>query len=195
MKTNLSMLSTVLLVVAALTSLASARPALPEFPGQGSFADLLQDDIVVPPEWAGIFDVDLALYDCATDILLFAASQQDTICTGDSATDPGDDTELTFTCSGGFDGNTFSAVCDGSAEIEPGCTQTLVATYTGSLSGDTVTVVAVADITYSGATCVDVEDSCIRIETTSVRVGPEPPSCGQTPAESGTWSAVKDIYR
>jgi len=190
-KTRLTLLST----LTVLAILAGALPAAAaDSPLHLTLRDILaREDVVIPEAWSGIFDVDSETRDCDTNELLFADSYQDTICTGD-VIDFGDD-EVTFTCTGGFDGNTLAMTCTASTEVIPGCTANFDLSFDATLSGDVITSVNIMSITYEGAACGPIPDTCQRTEETSTRIAPEPEDCPSTATATTDWGTIKSLYR
>jgi hypothetical protein len=147
----------------------------------------------IPEEWMGVWDIQVELYDCETDQLLFSFAALDTICAGDPIEEP----ELeggTMECTGSADATTFTLQCEGSEEVEPGCIASYVHDQLTIRTGDEYTSVATLTVSYSGD-CGGVPDSCQRTEITGTRISDDPEPCGQTPVESWRWDTVRSLYR
>jgi hypothetical protein len=149
--------------------------------------------VEIPEEWLGIWELDLASYDCETDDLLFATTSFDTICPGNVFEEP-DPEDIPIECTGSADGSSYSLHCEGSEVIQPGCSANFVYDATGTRNGESYTSVAIVNISFTGD-CPLIPDSCQRIEITGTRIGSAPEPCGQTPVESWTWNTVRSLYR
>lgn len=167
-----------LALIAALTALVAAPAAA---------------DVIVPDEWVGVWELQIAAYDCETDALLFSSTEYDTICPGWGFSDPQDE-DIDLTCTGSADADSYLQQCSGSTEILPGCTVTYDFEATGSRTGDTYTSVTVIETVATGD-CMGFSGSCQRIEVTATRIDPTPPDCSETPAVAWDWSTVKQRYR
>jgi hypothetical protein len=150
-------------------------------------------DVEIPEEWVGVWELEIAVYECETNTLLFSTTDLDTICPGSVFEDP-DPEEMPLECTGSADADSYTTHCEGSLEVMPGCTMNFVYDVTGTRDGDTYTSVATTDITYSGD-CPDVPDTCQRTEVTGTRIGGAPNPCDGTPVEGRSWGTVKSLYR
>jgi hypothetical protein len=150
-------------------------------------------DVVVPEEWIGIWELEVAIYDCDTNALLFSSTQLDTICPGFAFTDPDPDS-IDFDCTGSANATTYTNHCEGSEEISPTCTMNFVYDVTGTRTGNSYTSVGVSTITYTGD-CPFVMDSCQRTEISGTRIATDPGPCESTPTENRPWATVKSYYR
>ncbi|HPF35185.1 MAG TPA: hypothetical protein P5571_07950 [Candidatus Krumholzibacteria bacterium] len=167
-----------LMLCAAVTALTAA-PALA--------------DVIVPDEWVGIWELQIASYDCDTDVLLFESTEYDSICPGWAFSDPVDE-EVEITCTGSANADGYEQHCSGSSEPLPGCTIDFAFDAAGTRTGDTYTAITTITTTATGS-CMGFQGSCQRIEVTGTRIDATPPDCSQTPAETWSWSAVKEGYR
>lgn len=149
--------------------------------------------VEIPEEWIGIWELDLAVYDCETDDLLFATTSIDTICPGTVFEEP-DPEDVTIECSGSADATSYTIHCEGSEEVIPGCTANFVHDASGTRNDGSYTSIATTTITFVGD-CPLIPDSCQRTEITGTRIGSAPEPCGQTPVESWTWATVRSLYR
>ena len=147
----------------------------------------------VPAEWLGVWEIDIAVYDCDTNDLIFQSAELDTLCPGDLFEAP-EDEEFTLTCSTSADANSFSDHCEGESEAFPGCTATFTYDATGTRTGETYTATTTTTISYVGV-CLGLEGSCMRTEITGTRIAGVPNPCGSTPNLEQSWGAVKSSYR
>jgi hypothetical protein len=152
----------------------------------------LQDGVVIPDEWAGIWEIDLIARDCETSAVLFQDTLLDTICPGSLVEDP--ESEYDIVCNGSAEGNTIIYTCEGSGEVLAGCTANYASESTTTLAGDGYESTGTVTITYVGA-CFSIPSSCTRYEQTARRVAAAPPDCESTPVEADSWGAVKSLYR
>lgn len=172
-------LKTCLVVCLLLTAGLSAAPAAA--------------DVIVPEEWVGIWEIQVATYDCDTNDLLFSTTVYDTICPGWAFADP-DQEEIDLTCTGSADANSYSQHCEGSSTPFPGCEMSFVFDGTGSRTGDTYTAITTTSSTFVGA-CFSIPDSCSRTEVTGTRIDDTPDQCTETAEDQVSWSALKGHYR
>ena len=150
-------------------------------------------DVVIPEEWFGVWELQVASYDCDTNELLFSSTQLDTICPGEVFEDP-DPGDVDVTCTSSANATSYTIHCDGSGEALPGCTINIVFDTNGTRTNDGYTAISTVTFTYVG-NCLGIPDSCTRTEVTGTRIsGPTEP-CESTPVENTTWAAVKAYYR
>lgn len=152
-------------------------------------------DVVVPDEWFGVWQLDIASYDCDTNELLFSSTNLDTLCAESVFEDP-DPGSVQATCTNSANATSYTIHCEGSEPVPgfPACTANFVYDATGTRSGDGYTAISTSTITYEGE-CFGIPNSCSRTEVTGTRIaGPDGP-CESTPTESQTWSTVKAYYR
>jgi hypothetical protein len=150
-------------------------------------------DTEIPEEWIGIWELDIEVYDCETNGLLFSSTTLDTICPGSVFEDP-DPGEVTIECTGSADANSYTTNCEGSEEVTPGCTMNFVYEISGTRNSNSYTSTGTTTITYTGD-CPLIPDSCQRVEITGTRTSTDPGPCEATPVESRLWSTVKSYYR
>lgn len=151
-------------------------------------------DQEIPEEWVGIWEMDIAIYDCDTNALIFSTTSLDTICPGSAFEDP-DPGDITIECTSSADANTYTNHCEGSEVVIPGCTATFVFDLTGTRNGDSYTQVGTTMVTYAGAACGLFPDSCQRMEVSGTRSNNDPGPCESTPVEGRPWATVKSYYR
>lgn len=77
--------------------------------------------------------------------------------------------------------------------VLPDCSFTMSFVSDGTRTGDTSTGVSINTLTYTGSGCF-FEDTCTRLETSSVRTS-DNPDCEATPVASASWGAIKSVYR
>lgn len=150
-------------------------------------------DTEIPAEWLGIWEIDISVYDCDSNFLLFQFSELDTLCPGGTFGDP-DQEEFALTCTSSADATTLTSHCEGETEVMPGCTATFTYDSAGTRTGEAYTVTSTMDIAYVGD-CPDLTDSCQRTEVTGTRIAAAPGSCTSTPNQDQAWGAVKSSYR
>ncbi len=150
-------------------------------------------DVVTPPEWGGIWEIDDHTYDCETEELLGSEAYTDTICAGSSIDFENPGFELT--CNGTADASTVSVTCTGSFEIIPDCVMEFSSVFTATRDGDTFTSVHTVSTSYVGEGCLFLPNDCTRTESTATRIAPEPNPCEQTPVATVDWGTVKALYR
>ena len=150
-------------------------------------------DVEIPEEWIGIWELDISIYDCETNALLFSTTNLDTICLGSVFEDP-DPGSASIECTGSASATTYSTHCEGSELVEPGCTSNFVYDVSGTRNGNSYTSIATFTTTYTGD-CGFFPDSCQRTEITGTRTSSDPGPCEITPVESRAWATVKAYYR
>ncbi len=153
-------------------------------------------DLVVPSEWAGVWDTRSTSTICGGS-QIGSSVDTDTLCAGAPIGLPGDDgSGIELLCTGTVDATTIDIICTESSEVFPDCQQTVTIEYDVTRIGDQSTSVVVITTTHTGtgAGCSDIPDSCIRIDGTGTRVGPAPGSCTQTPVTSASWGVIKTLY-
>jgi len=188
MRVSIALLSILLGCVPVVAGEGGAMP----FPHLGRCgAPIMPDDVVLPEEWAGIWEVDFTLYDCTTEEVIFAGTEVDTICPNSPIEDPA--SEFALVCTGSADAETMTFECVGSGEVMPGCTAEYTFTGTATRSGDTYEGVSTTTISYVGE-CSGVPDQCMRLEQSATRTAPPPDPC-TTPVVEGGWGTLKAFYR
>ena len=150
-------------------------------------------DTEVPDGWLGIWEIEITMYDCGTNDVLFQRAELDTLCPGDLFEDP-EDVEFGLTCTSSADDVSFTGHCEGEAEAFPGCTATYVYDTQGTRTGETYTATTTTTIAYVGE-CMGFPESCTRTEVTGTRIAGAPSPCGSTPNLEQSWGAVKSSYR
>lgn len=152
------------------------------------------EDIIVPESWEGVWETTTTEMNCQTLEVISVTTTLDTLCGGDvmNPEDP-DGSFPSFECTGTVTDDTVQMECSGTMEVFPGCSLTLSFNSDGTRTGDTSTGVSINTFTYTGAGCF-FEDTCTRLETTSVRTG-DNPDCEATPVVTASWGAIKSIYR
>lgn len=183
---RLQILVAALSAVAALAgSSSAAMPPQTLTPGQGT------REIIMPAEWAGIWQVQTDRVDCETLVVLNTSTEEDTTCAGDVFSyDAG---EGEFTCTESVNGNTVSISCTGSFPFGEGCDIVSQFDMTITRSDDSYAGVQILTQTTEGAGCEFPYSSCMRFEFTGTRIGPPPASC-LTPVETRSWSTIKVLY-
>jgi hypothetical protein len=171
------------------TSIASAPPRV----GLRTAFGALGGDFTIPPEWAGVWDIETVSETCE-GAPLDTEVESDTLCSGALILE--DDEEFELDCTGTVTSTTVDIECTGSSEIPPDCTVDYSFSLEGSRTGDTYTAVETIQITYGGTSieCDLFPDSCERYTTTGTRVAPEPANC-MVPVEPASWSLLKARYR
>jgi hypothetical protein len=175
----------VVFLVAAGISTASANPfALAHRLGGGG-------TIVVPPEWAGIWQSTDSTYDC-NGVLQSVSSGLDTLCAGTRF-----EQDTTFTCTGSTSSTTYQQHCTGSEPLFPDCQFNFDLEVHGTRSGDSFFSVAVFQSSTSGTAegCNLFPPSCNQVNTHSTRIGPAPAEYCATPVRSSSWGQIKSRYR
>jgi len=172
-------LRTILMTVAVGLLFAVAVPAIA--------------DTEIPEEWIGVWQLDIAIYDCDTNIRLYSSAPLDTICPGSVFEDP-DGGDFTIECTASAGATTYTTHCEGSSEVEPGCIANFMYDVTGTRDGDSYSSTAITTIAYTGD-CPLIPDSCQRIEISGIRISSDLGPCDSTPVESRPWATVKAFYR
>jgi len=183
-----------LLAILSLTTgdaLAENGHQVHPVPGPLSFLD---EHLVVPQEWAGIWQSNFTVYDCDSGFELFSDAQLDTLCTGTPFIVDGDD-DIEFICTGTVDATSVDIECSGSTIVGPDCTMEMVWTTVGTRDGDTMTSTTTLTMTQVGSGCEGPTVFCTRMETTGTRIGSEPEECGFAPVDVTDWSTIKGLYR
>ena len=189
----------------ALTVIAAAilfmRPACVS---ADSSAHALEEGVViVPPAWAGVWDVyEETTSDCATGSVT-TRSYRDTLCAGETMpvfSYPPNSAQPTY-CSGpGFTDTGLALDCSNYFDCHSCCpfgTWDYQANWVAnwSLSGD----VATTSVTFTShiiatAPCAS-SSSCSKTTGTRTRVWPESSICGAVPVRRQTWGRLKLLYR
>ena len=149
------------------------------------------DDIIVPESWAGVWETTATEKDCQTLEIISVTTTLDTLCAGDIINP--EDPEGTFLCSGTMTDGAIHLECSSTVEILPDCSLTISFVSDGTRNGDNSTGVSINTFTYTGAGCF-FEDTCTRLESTSVRTADDP-GCGLAPVAAATWGSFKSVYR
>lgn len=171
------------------SALLAAGPASARIPAvRGPIAN---GDIVVPPEWAGVWQYTDTTYDC-TGAFQSTSTGFDTLCAGAHF-----DTSSTISCTGSATSTTFSQHCTASGEIVPDCNYNFDIVTHGTRTGDTFFSVSVFNTTYTGTApeCSFFPNDCTQTNSHSTRIGPAPPEYCATPAAPMTWGKLKATYR
>jgi hypothetical protein len=153
---------------------------------------LTDDEIILPGEWAGIWESTENTYDCVADSLIETWVGHDTLCTGDLILDP---EEMPIECTMEFDGSTLSYDCTGTVEIIGECSAEYHLFGTWTVDGETLTSEFTFSIEYSAGCDPGFPDICNRTEVTATKIGPEPPECEDTWVSMTRWGAIKALYR
>ena len=182
------------LIAAAFSITTAARVS-----ADSSAAALDRGALIVPPAWAGVWDVyEETTSDCAPGTT--TRTYRDTLCAGDTV-------QVFFPpyppsrviCSGsGFTDTGLSLNCVDAFDCHLCCLDGVwlyVAVWDAnwSLSGD----VATTNFTYDAkitASCTS-SHSCSKTTGTRTRVWPESAYCGLTPVQGETWGSLKIRYR
>lgn len=153
--------------------------------------DVPQGEIVIPPEWAGIWSYSDTTYNCLGQVV-GTSSGFDTLCAGVRF-----DTDPSVSCSGSATANTYTQHCTSSGEVFPDCNYTIVVDTQGTRTGDTFFSVSVFTATYSGTGkgCDLLQDQCQQYNSHATRTGPAPSEYCATPAAETSWGQVKSLYR
>ena len=170
------------------------RADIPMAPHLSVWSAALRDgDVVIPPEWAGIWETQSTAYDCETNDVLSTSTFQDTLCTGSVIQNP--DSEFEITCTGSADATTVTYHCEGSTEIITGCIAEFTYDTSTTRTGDTFVSTTTSAIHYVGDACLGIPDSCTRFEQTGTRIAGEPTPCVDTPVRAESWGLFKALYR
>jgi hypothetical protein len=185
---------TALILLSCVGAVVSAGADVPMAPHLSVWHEALRDgSVVIPPEWAGIWEIQSTAYDCETDEVLYAGTFQDTLCTGSVIQNPGSEFEIT--CTGSADGATVINHCEGSGEILPGCIAEFTYDTSTTRTGDTFVSTTTSVMNYVGDGCFGIPGSCTRYEQTGTRIASEPSPCADTPVEAESWGSIKALYR
>ena len=150
-------------------------------------------DEEVPEEWFGVWEIEIEIFECESNEMIWFSAFRDTTCPGAVFEDP-DPGETTVECTSSVDGNSYEIHCEGSEEAIPGCMMNYVYDTTTTRNGDSFTSVGTTSITYTGE-CPFFEDSCNRTEITGTRISNEAEDCESLPVEGQPWATVKALYR
>jgi hypothetical protein len=177
------------LMAAASVQAAPAAPADPSVPSHAL------RDVIIPADWAGIWQIDSQTYLCNPEQLINSGSRPDTLCTGNALEFDFGQEGVTLTCDGTIDGNTMTVECSGSAEAFPGCTANYHMTISTTRNNDSYASTTTITTTYVGDTCEGMPESCLRIEAVGTRIDSAPEACIQTPLVTSPWGTVKAAWR
>jgi len=188
--TTLLLLSTLLLSA----DVAAAAPL-----SASNLRDILRvarPTVPTPAAWSGVWDIVINIYQCGGG-LLQTVSETDTLCTGQEISEEPPGTDVPPTCTGFADDTTVDMTCTGTGDYFPDCTVSYVAEIDGTRTADSYSLVSIINSTYegTGTGCEFLPDSCIRVEVTGTRTGPEPSDYCATPTLPSTWGRVKAQYR
>ena len=153
------------------------------------------EDIIVPASWEGVWETTTTEMNCQTLEVLSVETTLDTLCAGEvmNPEDP-DGGFPSFACTGTVTDDSIYMECSGTMEVLPDCSFTISFISDGTRTGDTSTGVSINTFTYTGAGCLFFEDTCTRLESSSVRIGDDP-GCVATPVASVRWGGLKSFYR
>ncbi len=170
----------------------------PKFTLSDALAKLAGNDLEIPPEWAGIWQIDTEVFQCGSSTPLATSSDNDTLCTGMLVFNPEDEDfeqEIDFQCEGSVTSTSGSYTCSGSFPVDEDCTAFMSIESNLTRTGESYTAVSTVTISYEGTsmTCGFLPDQCTRSETTGTRIAGEPASC-QVPVETIRWGTLKAIY-
>jgi hypothetical protein len=156
---------------------------------------IINGQVVVPPDWDGIWTVEDSTYDCF-GLITTTSSSTDTLCSGQVIVDP-DEAPILFDCSGTATETTIDVTCSASQTILPDCALTFAYTVNGTRTGDSYFMVTTNAITYdgSGLGCDLLPDLCTQTNSHGTRTGPAPSTYCATPAVPATWGGLKVRYR
>jgi hypothetical protein len=159
-----------------------------------SFFHGLTNSIPIPPEWSGVWANVDSSYDCTTLALKSVNANNDTLCQGQQAFAPSSGLPFAIDCTGTADANSVHIHCSGSGLIITGCTASIDIQLDGTLTGDTYYAVNTTNITYTGAGCLGIPNSCTLVHSRATRISAQPATCA-TPTQPSTWGKVKAYYR
>ena len=148
-------------------------------------------EIVVPPEWAGIWSYSDTTYNCLGQVT-GTSSGFDTLCAGQRF-----DTDPSVSCTGSTTSTTYYQHCTSSGEIFPDCNLNTDVETNGTRNGDSFFSVTVFQSSTSGTAkgCDLFPPQCSQINSHATRIGPAPSEYCSTPAERATWGQLKSLYR
>jgi len=172
-------------IAALVGSSAGATPPQTLTLGQGT------REIIMPAEWAGIWQTQTDRVDCETLAVLNSSTVDDTTCAGDVFSY--DSGEGGLTCTESVNGNSVSISCSGTFPLDEGCDLVSQFDLTITRSDDSFAGVQILTQTTEGEGCVFPYSNCVRYEFTGTRIGPPPASCF-TPVETRSWSTIKVLY-
>ncbi|MDO9695536.1 MAG: hypothetical protein Q7W56_12470 [Candidatus Latescibacteria bacterium] len=152
-------------------------------------------DVIIPADWAGIWQISSQTYICNPEQLINSGSYPDTLCAGSALDFDFGQEDFTLTCDGTVDGNTMTAECTGSAEAFPGCTANYHYMISSTRNGGSYVSTTTITTTYVGGACEGQPESCMRIEAVGTRIDDAPETCVETPLETLPWGAVKAAWR
>ena len=179
-------LATLVLLGTALLAAGSASARVPSVRGP-----VVNGNIIVPAEWAGIWQYSDTTYDC-NGAFKSTSSGYDTLCAGAQF-----DTSSSVSCTGSVDGTSYTQHCTGSGELFPDCNYNIDIVTHGTRNGDTFFSVSVIQSSTSGTAegCNLFPADCQQVNSHATRIGPAPAEYCATPAAPTTWGKVKAQYR
>lgn len=151
-------------------------------------------DIVLPPEWAGVWTYLDSTYDC-TGALLSVDSGLDTLCTGTVISF--DSGPFVVVCTGSSTATTIDQTCTFTGEVVTDCNVTFTIEMHGTRTASSSVITNTVTTDYSGIApeCAFLPDSCRRTVTRANRIASEPVAYCSTPVDPTTWGRVKSRYR
>ena len=153
----------------------------------------IAQEITIPEAWAGVWENTVTEMDCETMEIVSVTTSIDTFCAGEAFNLEDPDGGLPdFECEGSANDSSYHLECSGTMEVFPGCSITVSFVSDATFNGNTSQGVSINTISYEGDCFL--EDTCVRYETSSVRLE-EDPDCELTPVLSASWGSLKSIYR
>jgi hypothetical protein len=109
-------------VLLGFVSVVASAPALAE-DAPRTFSNILRaaTDVIIPPEWDGVWQSTDSTYDCTSGTLKNTSSGLDTLCGGKPilATNQGGGIQLS--CTGTAGPTAIDVTCTGTTNVFPGC--------------------------------------------------------------------------
>jgi len=180
---------------AAVIAICFAAPADAGLRAGGAVLPRTQGDIVIPPEWAGIWSSIDTTYSCA-GVRQSVDASLDTLCAG-TVVLTNEGSPFTFVCTGTSTATTVDMTCIYSGEIVTDCNMTITIVMQGTRTAESYVINNTVTTVYSGVApeCSFFPDDCTRTVTRGTRIEPEPAAYCALPVDATTWGRVKSRYR
>jgi len=151
-------------------------------------------DIVIPPEWAGVWTYLDSTYDC-NGSLLGVDPGLGRWATG--RVSPCDSGPLAVQCTGSSTSTTVDQTCTYTGEVVTDCNVTFTIEMHGTRNADSYVITNTVTTDYAGTApeCSFLPDSCRRTVSRGNRIAAEPVAYCSTPVDPTTWGRVKSRYR
>ncbi len=155
-------------------------------------------EILIPSEWAGVWQVSDSIYDCQGSPLRTETYEQ-TLCPGRPyspgfyGVPPEIGYAIPFECDGTISDTDLNVICAALIALGlGGCYVKFDLQVDATRNGNTMEAIKIFNSQIHGPCNPD--PVCRIVRSTATRIGPAPKSCG-TPVDRASWGSVKVRYR